>query len=207
MIKKMIEKIIPFCRTLYNQVHQKKLTNKNFSIIASNCNGACISHDLGVRFNSPFVNLWLKPDDFLRFLHDMDHYLNCSMIFTKEEGVDYPIGILDDVKIYFQHYSSETEAEKLWEERKIRINRENLFIMMTDRDGCTVENLLDFDSLPFEHKVAFTHKPMDNITSAFYIPGFEKEDSVGICSEFINPHSYKKYYDFFPYVQWFNGKR
>ena len=38
-------------RKKYREKQKKRLKNKDFSIIASNCNGALILHDLGVRFN------------------------------------------------------------------------------------------------------------------------------------------------------------
>ena len=43
---------------------RKRLVNKDICLIASNCNGAMILHDLRLQFKSPFVNLWLRPKDF-----------------------------------------------------------------------------------------------------------------------------------------------
>ena len=147
-IKSRIGKVKQFIRIIYNKIIVKKLKNKDFSIIASNCNGTFLLHDLGLRFNSPFVNLWMKPDDFIRFLSKINHYLSCEMTFVEEADISYPIGLLDDVRIYFQHYSTKEVAKEKWVERSNRINFNNLFIMFTDRDGCTYQNLRDFDALP-----------------------------------------------------------
>ncbi|MBR6702294.1 MAG: DUF1919 domain-containing protein, partial [Clostridia bacterium] len=38
---------------LYIENKRKKLKNPNPSIIANNCNGGIIAHDLGLQFNSP----------------------------------------------------------------------------------------------------------------------------------------------------------
>lgn len=200
-----MRKIIDSARKIYNKNLARKLENKDFSVIASNCNGAFLLHDLGQKFNSPFVNLWLKPDDFIRFLSDMQHYLNCGMTFVEEEGIKYPIGLIDDVRIYFQHYETNEEAEEKWIQRSKRINFDNLFIMFTDRDGCTYENLRDFDALPCKNKVVFTHIPYPEFPSAYYIKGWETEKCVGECFKYKSSLTLKKYYDDFDYISWFNS--
>jgi uncharacterized protein (DUF1919 family) len=184
---------------------KSELTNKNISLISSNCNGACILHDLGERFNTPFVNLWIKPHDFLKMLIKLEYYMSCELVITTENGINYPIGMLDDIKIYFLHYNNFQEAKEKWELRKQRIDYEHLFILFTDRDGCTEKDLMDFDNLPYKNKVVFCNKPHPNIKSAVYIHGFEREKCVGQCMNYRSRLSYKKYYDDFDYVKWFNG--
>ena len=76
--------------------------------------------------------------------------------------------------------------------------------MFTDRDGCTYQDLCAFDALPYKNKVVFTHISYPEIKSSYYIKGWEKEESVGICSEYIKPLSIKKHYDAFDYIDWFN---
>lgn len=193
-------------RKLINQKNRKRLTNTTFSLIASNCNGGFILHDLGLRFNSPFVNMWIKPKDFIKILSGFRKYMDAPLTFVKEEGIDYPVGVLIDAKIYFMHYENEQEAESKWEERKQRIKYDNLFILFNDRDGCTYEDLMEFDKIPFEHKVAFTNKPYPEIKSAVYIKGFEDKDEVGNCFDYVPKGFGKKYYDQFDYVSWFNSK-
>ena len=194
------------CRRRINKKNRSRLENHDITVFSSNCNGAFILHDLGLRFNSPFVNLYVKPDDYLRFLQKPKHYLACELKFIKDERKTHPIALLDDITIYFEHYSSEEEARTKWIDRSKRVSFDNLFIMFTDRDGCTYQNLLDFDALPYKNKVVFTHLPYPEIKSAFYLKGWEKEQSVGICSYFINKISGKRYYDSFDYVSWFNQK-
>ncbi len=80
---------------------------------------------------------------------------------------------------------------------------DNLFIMMTDRDGVTEKDIQLFDQLPFKNKVIFTHKPYPAFKSACYIKGFEKQNQVGDIFEFSGWNG-KKYYDQFDYVKWFN---
>lgn len=192
-------------RRFINYNKRKKLSNTSFSLISSNCNGGFILHDLGVRFNSPFINLWIKPKDFIKILTDLRNFMDMPLIFTYENGIDYPVGLIRDVKIYFMHYDSEAEAEAKWNERKQRIDYDNLFILFNDRDGCTYDDMKAFDKLPFENKVIFTNRPYPDIKSSFYIRGFENQNYVGDCFDYVPKGLGKKYYDQFDYVSWFNG--
>ena len=111
--------------------------------------GAFILHDLHQPFNSPFVNLYLSPQDFLRYLQNMDFYLTQPLTFVQTEKViqweNLPI-----LKFIFMHYHSEQEANEKWQLRTSRMNFDNLFIMMTDRDGVTEKDIQLFDQLPFK---------------------------------------------------------
>ena len=133
--------------------------------------------------------------------------MNTPLEFASEEGIDYPIGLLEDVKIYFQHYDTEEEALQKWNERKARFNYDNLFILFTDRDGCLRQDLMEFDDLAYKNKIVFTHQPYPDIKSSFYIRGFEDKGSVGDCFLFMPDKPYMKYYDQFDYVKWFNKGR
>ena len=199
-----MNKVNLFFRIVYNFYNQMRLKNKKISLIASNCNGGVILHDLKLPFDSPFINLWLKPDDFLRFCENMDYYLQQKLIFIKADGIDYPVALLGDVKIYFQHYLSEKDAAYYWQKRAEKLNLNHVYILFTDRDGCTYENLLRFDRLKYKHKIVFVHKEYPEIKSSVYIPGFEQQDCVGMCMDFKNRFTYKRYLDSFDYVAWFN---
>lgn len=61
-----MSKINIFLRKRINTKNRERLDNKDFSLLSSNCLGGFILHDLGLRFNSPFINLWLKPGDFIK---------------------------------------------------------------------------------------------------------------------------------------------
>ncbi len=111
---------------------------------------------------------------------------------------------MKDIKIYFQHYKTEEEAKAKWNERAKRMDYDKLFILFTDRDGCTEQDIVEFDNLPYKNKVIFVNKPHPNIKSAVYIRGFENDGCVGPCMAYKSKISYKKYYDDFDYVEWFN---
>lgn len=194
-------------RKAINQTYQKRLINQGMSVISANCVGAFILHDLNQPFNSPFVNLYLEPFDFIRYLQDIRFYQSLPLQFIQTEK-NYPIGILGDLKIHFMHYRSEQEAKEKWEARSQRLNFDNLFIIMTDKyrgKGVDYEHLQAFDHLPYPNKVVFTHKPYPEFKSAFYIKGFENENEVGDLFTFSSWNG-EKYYDQFDYVSWFNQK-
>lgn len=198
-------------REIFLKRKRRELKNFDFTLISSNCNGGCVLHELGLMFNSPFVNLFIEAGDYIKILKNLKYYMSCELTFL-EEGTGtpnypyagYPIGVLDDVYIYFMHYSSVDEAKEKWNARVKRINYDNLYVLMTDRSHCTYQLLKEFDSLPY-HKVVFTHNQMPEIHSSFYISGFEKEDKVGILSDYCGK-SWKKYYDQFDFIKWFNGE-
>lgn len=191
-------------RKFIDRRNRARLKNRELSLFASNCNGACICHDLGLPFRSPFVNLWMTAPDFLKLMGAPKEYLAAPLEFLEQTEYPYPVARLRDVKVYFEHYATEQEAQEAWERRTARVQWDKLFVLMTDRDDCTEEVLRAFDALPYRNKAVFTHVPWPDIASAVYIPGFEKDGQVGVCSEFKNGWSGKKWYDHFDYVTWFN---
>ncbi len=70
----------------------------------------------------------------------------------------YPIGKLDDIEIHFFHYKTNEEALKKWNERKKRINYDNLIVKFCDRDSATEEDIKNFAELNYKNKVLITAK-------------------------------------------------
>lgn len=194
-------------RIFINRRLKSRLQNHGMTVISANCVGAFILHDLNEPFNSPFVNLYLSPSDFVRYLQNIEFYQRQSLTFIQSEK-PYPVAKLADLKVHFMHYRNSQEAQQKWLARSARMNLDNLFIMMTDKDdaqGIAYEDLAAFDQLPFKNKVVFTRKPYPEFKSAFYIKGFEKQNQVGDLFTFSGWNGVK-YYDQFDYVAWFNGK-
>ncbi len=185
-------------------LQRQKLNNKDASIIASTCNGGVLSSDLGIRFNSPFVNLYILPDDFIRIVSNLKFFMDCELSEVVQTKYSYPVGTLNgDVKIYFMHYQSFQEAKKKWDLRKTRVNYDNLYFMMTDRDGCTEEHIRCFDNLPYKHKIIFTAKPY-NYHSVVFCEEFKNMDCVPVLTEWRNIHGERLYDKYFDFVKWLN---
>ncbi len=192
-------------RKSINHRLKSSLQNHGMTVLSANCVGAFILHDLNEPFNSPFVNLYLSPKDFIRYLQNIEFYRQQRLEFIPSEK-NHPIGKLADITVHFMHYHSEQEAGEKWQIRTARMNFDNLFIIMTDKDGAqgiAYEDLVAFDRLPFKNKVVFTHKPYPELQSAFYIKGFENQNQVGDIFTFSGWNGVK-YYDQFNYVKWFN---
>lgn len=198
--KNLISKIV---RPYYLAKKKKRFTNRTLSLFSSNCVGGCMLHDLGARFNSPFVNLYLNAEDYLKFLSQPQKYTALEFEELQTEH-PYPVAVWGDLTVYFVHYKTYEEAVCAFKRRLARINYENLFVLFVERDGCTYEQLKQFDALPYAHKVVFTHQPYPEIPSAVYIEGYEKEPCLGDVMKWDTPIG-RKVYDRFDYVSWLNG--
>ncbi len=191
---------------LYKECKRLRLKNRTPSIISSNCNGSMWSHDLRLPFLSPTVNLSFEMNDYVRLLEKLKWYMEQPLIPFADERFDYPCGMLGDIEVRFNHYKTFEEAAEKWQQRKERIDWNNLFVLGIDGDGCTYETLRRFDALPYENKVIFTHRPYPEIQSAYYIPGFEEQDGVGVLLEFKKKFFIRRYLDDFDYVAFLNRK-
>lgn len=143
------------------------LLEKRVSIIANNCWGGTAYHALGMRFFSPFVNMFFQDDDYLRLLGNLQYYLKLPLRFKRMDYTpvlerDYPVCQLDDVELHFNHYASMEEAERKWNDRLGRLNWDNLFVMMFTEDYQAAEC---FDSLPYDKKICFApfRSPMQSV--------------------------------------------
>ncbi|MDE6474829.1 MAG: DUF1919 domain-containing protein [Clostridia bacterium] len=66
------------------------------------------------------------------------------------------VGILNnEIKINGIHYKTFEELKNKWNERKMRVNYNNIFIIGSYRDGCTDELVERFCALPYKNKVFF----------------------------------------------------
>lgn len=189
----------------YREFRKLKLKNKNPTIISSNCNGTIIYYDLNLRFNSPTINLSFDMNEYVKFLENLNWYLEQPLVdITNPDTDSYPIGRLYDITIRFNHYKTFDEAFAKWEQRKKRIDLNNLYILGIDGDNCTYESIKKFDQLPFKNKVIFTHKPYPEFKSTYYIKGFENDNCVGTLIYFKKQFFIRRYIDDFNYVKFLN---
>ena len=112
-----------------------KLLNSKPSIISFNCWGGLTYSYLHMEFYSPTINTRFENEEsYLKFISNLDHYLTTELIEAgteyEEEIGEYPVGVLDDVQIKFVHYKEFKDAENKWNERKQRINRDNIICML-----------------------------------------------------------------------------
>lgn len=207
ILKKIQQAILDVWQRKINIRNRERLASTSAgarTIITSNCIGGYISHYLKLRFMSPTVNLFIVPSDYVKMLKDFDKYFdpNAPIVQVKTKK-RYPVGEIYGCKIYFMHYKNFEIAVNKWRERCARINKDALYIMMTDRDGCTQEDMKAFDALDYKNKVLFTCRKYDDIDSSFYIRGFEKRESVGHLHSVMSITG-RRYIDQFDYVEFLN---
>ena len=136
-----------------------ELKKSHPTILSMNCLGGMMYHALCLKFDSPFVNMRFSScRDFINFLKEPKRYLNYDLIddgigYNEEKKVEYPMGRLGDIPIHLRHYKDFESAYVLWNNRKRRMNWDNIIALAYSDDK---EDLLEFVKLPISKKVCFT---------------------------------------------------
>lgn len=190
--------------------------NKDFTLLTNNCLAGYIYHDLGLKFLTPTINLRISPRHFLAFIKDLKYYIEKDVEEDKEANEGYPVGIIpgDDnhslIKIFFQHYRTFEEAVNKWNERKKRINYDNLFVMWEFYDGIHKEELLEeFSKIDIPNKMVLTHKKHD-LDCSYPIDIFNDNLNMADIGGKIFKYdglSGKRYYEMFDYLSFLNKNK
>lgn len=135
-----------------------KLKESNVSIISNNCWGGVIYRTLGLECLSPFKNLSLEEKDYLKLLNNFKYYMGCELQFleyayNKNSKKNYPVMLLDDVKVHCNHDTNPEDAVEKWNRRKEKINYNNLFAEMYTENKCTMEQFLKIEG--YQNKLCF----------------------------------------------------
>ena len=192
---------LPTVFNRYKSVRRNR--NKGFSLLAPNCIGGFIYHQLDVPFLSPTINLSIPMPDFYRFVMDLDRYVNLQFSPLPEDGV-CPRGLLGDVVVNFTHYKSYDEGVAIWNKRCSRIDRDNLYIIATDLDGITKEDIAKLGEVKCKKLVVFTSKNFE-FPYCFQIKEFAGQESIGrnmIDKTIQGKWRFELYFD---YVAWLNS--
>ena len=118
---------------------RKRNKNRDFTLIARDCVGGVLYHQLGLKFLSPTINLFFSPEDFNYFCLNLKEYISGELVEFKDSGVTYPVGLLHPVKgsklkpirVDFMHFETFEAAKEKWMERKLRINWDNIYVVST----------------------------------------------------------------------------
>lgn len=190
----------------YKWRRRRRLKNRDFTILSTNCIGTFMYHDLGLEFLSPTINLTISMSDLVKMAGNLAWYMEQELVELKEPG-SCPAGLLGDIRVNFVHYDSFEDGVQKWEARKKKINWDNIFLVGTDRAGCSYETLQSFDRLPYPNKVVFTRVAYPELASACYIKGFEAEPELGLLTNFKKQLLIRRYMDDYDYVAFLNGTR
>lgn len=199
--------IIEFINEVYTKSYEmklhKKLKNKGFSIICSNCIGGLIYHRLHHKFLSPTINLWMYQYDYLKFVLDLERYLSLDLEFINTQ-FKYPVAKLGDITIYFNHYKNNEEAEENWNRRKKRVNYDNLFIIMYDKDGLTKEDLERLKSISCKGKLVISNNKYDDLDYVIKIPVDMDNPETRYRLDKNKITGVRRFEKYFDYVEWLN---
>lgn len=155
---------------------KKEYIAENVTFISQNCIGGVIYHDMGQKFLSPTINLYFMANDFIKFVQNLEYYLNKELVMRNDTEV--VTGLLDDIEIYFLHYHTNEEALEKWNERKQRINKNKIFVIQTDRDGFDDNSFEEFKKIKYNKALITKNEKWENEEFVIYLPKYKNEDCV-----------------------------
>ena len=157
-------------------VLRTRLMQKDLTIISQNCIGGVFSHDMGMEFQSPTVNLYVPAADFIKFVNHLEHYLTADLeIYWGEE---YPIGILDDIRLMFVHYDTCQQAKDAWERRKKRVKLDRILVLSTDRDGFDEGIFEQWKAIPYPKLLFTARKEFAGHPDVLYFSKYKNDGCV-----------------------------
>lgn len=169
----------------FNLGEYLKLKKSNISILANSCLGGRIYKELGLKMLSPTINnICLKEGEYIDFLSDYNYYLGKDMVEYNDRNYKYisgscnterfmPKGIIDDkIMWYFPHVITAKEAVEKWNERRKRINYNNIVAIMIIQ---TDEEAEKFEQLSIKNKLGIYYKDL-NLNSVVYCPEWEDKE-------------------------------
>lgn len=199
-MNKELKKIRLFINKLGNKSRYKKLIHNKVTIISNNCFAGIIYQYLGLPYNSPTVGMYFFPNEYIKFLKNMDQYLREEIkIIPTEESRYFQIllergennsiiGKLGDIEINFLHYHSESEIIEKWNRRKERINKNEMLITFNDQNFATYNNLKEFDELPYKNKICMTSKEYPQLKSNVFFLKYCRRESIK--EDYYSIHQY-----------------
>lgn len=128
------------------------------TIFANQCFGGLAYHNLDLPFTSPFINMFLLPEDYFKFLETPRKYINATPYFSHMQleihtNKLFPVARCDDILLYFNHSSNIEEALTCWNRRKARIDWDNILISFASICEADIER---FEHIPYKKKVCLT---------------------------------------------------
>lgn len=104
--------------------------------------------------------------------------------------------------MHFNHAKSIEEAETQWNNRKVRINKDNLYVILYNLDGVTEEQLRLLDDYPCKNKVVFTQWELPDIAWSKYIkkPRFGQYPDSYLGRNIFGVRHYERKWDFVEFL-------
>lgn len=194
IIHKIKMKMMPFQASF----RRRKLKSTTFTIISNNCWGGICYEYFGLPKQSPTVGTFFFADDYLKFISNLKFYLNENIKFIcaneskhydviMKKNIICPIGVLDDVEVFFLHYADEAIAKEKWNRRIKRIDWDNLIFKFSKMNECTDNHLDFFEKLELPgKKFMFVNRKNAPYKHAIYYPGYDSDSQIDNDTFFWN---------------------
>lgn len=187
-------------------LNKKRLKNNSFCIISNDCWGGELYAYFDVKYNTPFIGLYLMAPCYIKLLQNFEDYMQLDLNFiekSKYEDVNayklnkqFPTATLGDIEIQFLHYKSNEEAKEKWTRRKERMNFDRLFFKFDgQKDLANLSLMKEFDDLPFKNKICISQTKTSEVKSNVFCPNWEQDGAK----------MFTKSIQFFSITKWLNS--
>lgn len=205
MNDKIKKKLLKVYKKTIGVINNKKIKNKDITIISNNCWGGIFYRNNNLEYLSPTLGLFFMAEEYIKFIYNIRYYIEQDITFINIEQSKYkdylqklnynsPIGKIDDLEIMFLHYKNEDEAKEKWNRRKERINWNKIIYKFSDQNMCTYKHLQQFNEFNAKNKICFTTRKYENLDT-IQIKKFEKNENV-----VDDIKKYKKYFDIYKFI-------
>ena len=164
------------------------------TIISNDCMGGVMCSRNKMQFKSPTVALHILPEEYAKFCINLKHYMESELIeYTdvSEEHKQYlmnmyghipnefPLGLIDDIIVCFQHYTTFEDAKEKWNRRKARMEWDHIGYVMHMEHERYKKEVGEFLDLNLPNSVAFTNGFRVGRSCRFDLPGVAGIDDFG----------------------------
>lgn len=198
---------------LTKNLRRKKLKDNNFTIISNNCWGGTVYESYGIKKLSPTVGMFIMPEDYLKFVANLDYYLKQPLEFIdpddskwrevlqkKSNWKTYLVGKIGDIELQMLHHHNEDVARRKWESRIKRVNKNRLIFKFNDQNGATREQIERFMKLPLENKLCFVADETFQVTKEVIVIKQPKKYKMRGIMASREPFGNSKYINITDYI-------
>lgn len=180
------------------------------TIISNNCAAGFIYNALGLRFDSPTINLYFEDSDFLIFTLNLHSYLEGTLSEDRLSDRDYPVGRLvptdggRPISVFFMHYETFEQAQKAWDRRKSRVHWDRVAVLWELFDSEKAPSYsAELEAAGIDYRF-IVHDKRRRVMKAFVSDGYARAGEAGRIFD-KKGVSGKRYLDEFDYVSWLKG--
>lgn len=204
-VKKAIKEIAKeLLRMPLKQFMRRRLKVGNARIVSSMCAGGILSHDLGLQFLSPTINLIIP--EFTAFCDGLEERLRGELVDRGVSVHGYPLAELDGFLIEGVHYHSFEELKEQWERRASRFfaAEDEILLIASDAQVQIPEDMEAFHALPYR-KICYTSRKNIPYKEFVYCPEFAGQETAGDILRYTDIFGTRIFEKRLDCVGWLNG--